>query len=169
VSEMCVSLGVCPQPTVMGSPDRDVVGYSRLFRYHIVGCSHPSPLNIPLNESGMILDTTGTTASDITYVPGYKTAAMGTVDLDAEWVNRQHMFCGPVYLSGEVVSNRALFSICTGTFKWTWRADLWQHLQDLQQVPRCFPYGHPGLCRARCHAGPRVHNDTLSPRVWHRD
>ena len=75
----------------MGSPDRDVVGYSRLFRYHIVGCSHPSPLNIPLNESGMILDTTGTTASDITYVPGYKTAAMGTVDLDAEWVNRQHI------------------------------------------------------------------------------
>ena len=74
-------------PTVMGAPDRDVISYSRLFRFHVVACGSRrlDKGHMDIKESGMILDSTGETAADIKVLPS--AVVTGTLDLDAEWLH----------------------------------------------------------------------------------
>ena len=89
-------------PTVMGAPDRDIISYARLFRFHVIACGsrridyENGPAEASLKNSGMILNTIGETVDDIKvvavvdrnsrYNQSYG-ATTGTVDLDAEWVH----------------------------------------------------------------------------------
>jgi len=74
-------------PTVMGAPDRDVISYARLFRFHVVACGSRrlDAGHMDIKESGVILDSTGETAVDIKVLPSKVVTA--TVDLDAEWIH----------------------------------------------------------------------------------
>eukprot|EP01052_Picozoa_sp_SAG31_P041985 SAG31_NODE_6525_length_1988_cov_1.174166_1_plen_651_part_01 len=88
-------------PAEMGAPDRDVISYARLFRFHVVACGHsdagtPVGSAAGIKESGMILDTTGETVADIKPLSAVSrcgggqncpNVVTGTLDLDAEWVH----------------------------------------------------------------------------------
>ena len=72
---------------MMSTPDRDAISLSRLFRFHIVADGFP----------GAIHDSTGRMVKDLAFFG--RTArgqgegiAVGTMDLDAQWVHEN----GPV-------------------------------------------------------------------------
>jgi predicted amidohydrolase len=119
-------------PTVMGAPDRDVISYARLFRFHVVACGSRrlDSAHMDVKESGMILDTTGETVSDIKVLPSK--VVTGTVDLDAEWLHEN----GP-----GLITDPSLTRICAaypGIFEFIIDSD---------------PNRHPGCSR-------RIYNET---------
>jgi predicted amidohydrolase len=117
-------------PTVMGAPDRDVISYARLFRFHVVACGSRrlDSGHMDIKESGMILDTTGETVADIKALPSK--VVTGTVDLDAEWLHSN----GP-----GLITEPSLTRICAAY------PGIFEFIINGEQGP---PNHHPG-CSAR--------------------